>query len=126
VEDESLGTKSLPVAVSGAVWSRIKMSVKMTLRAIRKGKDKDYCPVLFRCMLSRSIIAVDSQPAPAIRHAGRTLIKQKVVPLFYTRDRSGLPKGWVKMAAESMKSICCAFSSHRMLAEYVQKYYMVK
>jgi hypothetical protein len=41
VEDESLGTKSLPVAVSGAVWSRIKMSVKMTLRAIRKGKDKE-------------------------------------------------------------------------------------
>ena len=33
-------------------------------------------------MISHSIIAVDSQPAPAIRHAGRTLIKQKVVPLY--------------------------------------------
>jgi len=53
-------------------------------------------------------------------------LEQKVVPLFYTRDRSGLPKGWVKMAAESMRSICRDFSSHRMLAEYVQKYYLVK
>lgn len=53
-------------------------------------------------------------------------LEKKVVPLFYTRDKAGIPQGWVKMAKESMRSICCEFSTHRMVAEYVQEYYLGK
>lgn len=51
------------------------------------------------------------------------LLEREIVPLFYDRDRRGIPQGWVRMAAESMRSICCQFSTHRMLAEYTQGAY---
>jgi len=51
-------------------------------------------------------------------------LERKVVPLFYRRDRHGVPLGWVKMAAESMRSVCCEFSTHRMLADYTKGYYL--
>jgi starch phosphorylase len=49
-------------------------------------------------------------------------LERKVVPLFYERDRAGLPRGWCAMMMESMRSTGAAFSSHRMVAEYVAMY----
>ncbi len=51
-----------------------------------------------------------------------TLIEKEIVPLFYARGRDGVPPGWVKRAAASMKTVCRAFSTHRMLAEYLNLY----
>lgn len=51
-------------------------------------------------------------------------LERKVVPLFYKRDRAGVPAGWAKMAAESMRSVCREFSTHRMLADYTRGYYL--
>ena len=53
-----------------------------------------------------------------------TLLERKIVPAFYNRDRSGVPRKWVAMMTESMKTVCAQFSSHRMLAEYLSKYYL--
>lgn len=51
------------------------------------------------------------------------LLERRIVPLFYERDRRGVPTGWVKMALRSMATICGQFSTHRMLAEYWENYY---
>jgi len=51
-------------------------------------------------------------------------LEREVVPLFYKRGRDGAPAGWVRMMAESMRSICCRFSSHRMVAQYMREYYL--
>jgi glycogen phosphorylase len=51
-------------------------------------------------------------------------LEGQVVPLFYSRDKGGVPQKWVKMMAESMRSICAQFSTHRMVAEYVKDYYL--
>ncbi|MBL0926471.1 MAG: alpha-glucan family phosphorylase [Phycisphaerales bacterium] len=50
-------------------------------------------------------------------------LERQIVPAFYKRDRRGVPQQWVKMMAKSMKTICCRFSTHRMVAEYVRDYY---
>ena len=52
------------------------------------------------------------------------LLERKIVPAFYNRDRSGVPRKWVAMMTESMKTVCAQFSSHRMLAEYLHSYYL--
>lgn len=52
------------------------------------------------------------------------LLEHAIAPLFYTRDRNGIPQRWVKMMIASMKSICCRFSAHRMVAEYVRLAYL--
>jgi starch phosphorylase len=47
-----------------------------------------------------------------------------IVPLYYGRDQEGLPVGWLAMMRDCMASIGPAFSTHRMLKEYVREYYM--
>jgi glycogen phosphorylase len=51
------------------------------------------------------------------------LLEKEVAPLFYTRGKDGIPSGWVKMMKASMRSVCRQFSTTRMVAEYVEKYY---
>jgi starch phosphorylase len=53
-----------------------------------------------------------------------TTLEKQVVPMFYKRGKDGIPREWCRMMAESMKSVCAKFSSHRMVAEYVRDYYL--
>ncbi len=52
------------------------------------------------------------------------LLEEDVVPLYYRRDRNGVPHGWIRMAKESIYSIAPAFSARRMMREYVDKMYL--
>lgn len=52
------------------------------------------------------------------------LLEKEVVPNFYDRDENGVPKRWVQMAKESFKTIIHQFSTHRMIWEYLEKYYL--
>jgi starch phosphorylase len=45
------------------------------------------------------------------------------VPLFYDRDESGLPQGWVDRMRASLRSIGPAFSAQRMLRDYGERIY---
>jgi starch phosphorylase len=47
----------------------------------------------------------------------RTL-QDEVVPLYYERDSSGVPTGWVERMREAMISTLEAYSAHRMVADY--------
>lgn len=51
------------------------------------------------------------------------VLAKQVVPEFYDRNRAGVPTKWVKRVQNAMASQCAAFSSHRMLAEYLEGYY---
>jgi len=50
-------------------------------------------------------------------------LEQKVVPLFYDRDSDGIPRGWVRMMKESLKTSCGFFNTDRMVAEYAERIY---
>jgi glycogen phosphorylase len=52
------------------------------------------------------------------------LLEGEIVPTFYQRGRGGLPKRWLRMMRRSMMTIPAAFSSHRMLADYLDGYYL--
>ena len=52
------------------------------------------------------------------------LLKEKIVPLYYRRDRDGVPHGWVHMIKEAINSIAPRFSARRMLKEYVEQMYV--
>ena len=52
------------------------------------------------------------------------LLEEEVIPCFYQRDETGLPREWVKRMRESMGSLTSRFSSNRMLREYTEKYYL--
>jgi starch phosphorylase len=52
------------------------------------------------------------------------LLEHRIVPLFYARDRAGVPRGWARRMIESMRTICGRFSAARMVGEYAKDYYL--
>lgn len=53
-------------------------------------------------------------------------LNNEVIPLFYERDASGLPRNWVKRIRHAMVSLMPVFNTHRMVKEYAEKYYVAK
>lgn len=51
------------------------------------------------------------------------LLEEEVVPLYYQRDADGVPRAWVEMMKESMRTTGPAFSLRRMLKEYAELLY---
>lgn len=52
------------------------------------------------------------------------ILEHEVVPTFYDRDERGVPQAWVEMVRASMRSTFPRFSSHRMVRDYLQRYYL--
>jgi len=52
------------------------------------------------------------------------LLEEEVSPLYYRRDRNGIPHGWIRMAKEAMRSVIPVFSARRMLKDYTTKMYL--
>ncbi len=46
------------------------------------------------------------------------LLEREIRETFYNRDRSGLPRQWIKMMKNAMKSAGKYFSTHRMVQDY--------
>lgn len=51
------------------------------------------------------------------------LLEREVVPLYYQRDRDGVPDAWMRRAADAIATITPKFNAQRMVKEYVQRYY---
>jgi starch phosphorylase len=46
------------------------------------------------------------------------LLEEEIAPLYYERDRRGVPHGWIKVAKNAIRTITPFFSARRMLKEY--------
>jgi len=53
----------------------------------------------------------------------RTL-SEEVVPLYYARDRDGLPRGWIKRMKRTIRTLGWRFNADRMVMDYTQKCYV--
>lgn len=52
------------------------------------------------------------------------LLEEEIVPMFYDRDATGIPRAWVARMRASMAGLTPQFSSNRMVREYVEKLYL--
>lgn len=53
----------------------------------------------------------------------RTL-RDEVIPLYYKRDRDGLPRGWIKRMKRTIRTLGWRFNADRMVMDYTQKCYV--
>ncbi len=51
-------------------------------------------------------------------------LEDEIVPLFYNRDRDNVPRGWVEIMRESIRSNAPIFSTHRMVKQYTTEMYI--
>ncbi len=52
------------------------------------------------------------------------LLEREIIPLFYNRGRDGLPREWIHRMKTAMNVVGKGFSSHRMLTEYAEQFYL--
>ena len=52
------------------------------------------------------------------------LLEQHLVPTFYERDAKGIPKRWLRLVRESIRTVLPRFSARRMVKEYVRGMYL--
>jgi len=52
------------------------------------------------------------------------LLEQEVVPLYYQRDLDGVPRGWIQVVKESIRTVAPAFCTKRMVKDYVETLYL--
>jgi starch phosphorylase len=53
-----------------------------------------------------------------------SMLENNIVPLYYDRDRKGIPHGWIQVAKEAIKTINPVFNACRMMKEYIERMYM--
>lgn len=52
------------------------------------------------------------------------VLRDEVIPLYYDRDRDGLPRGWIARVKRAIRTLGWRFSADRMLMDYVQRAYI--
>jgi starch phosphorylase len=52
------------------------------------------------------------------------VLRDEVIPLYYQRDRDGLPRGWIKRMKRTIRTLGWRFSADRMVMDYVTKGYI--
>jgi starch phosphorylase len=52
------------------------------------------------------------------------LLEQEVVPIYYDRGSDGLPRRWIGRMRASIQTLCRTFTTHRMVGEYTERYYL--
>jgi starch phosphorylase len=52
------------------------------------------------------------------------VLRNEVIPLYYNRDRDGLPRAWITRMKRAIRTLGYRFSSTRMVKDYVLKAYI--
>lgn len=52
------------------------------------------------------------------------VLLDEVIPLYYQRDRDGLPRGWIKRMKRTIRTLGWRFAADRMVMDYTQKCYI--
>jgi starch phosphorylase len=52
------------------------------------------------------------------------ILEQQVVPAFYERDDDGMPRRWLQIVKQSIRTVLPRFSARRMVKEYVRDMYV--
>jgi starch phosphorylase len=51
------------------------------------------------------------------------LLEEQIVPAFYERDESDVPRRWLKMIKEAIRTVAPRFSARRMVKQYAEEAY---
>ncbi len=51
------------------------------------------------------------------------ILEEQVVPLYYDRTASGLPRGWVQVMKQAMRTSVASFGTRRMVKAYIEDMY---
>lgn len=51
-------------------------------------------------------------------------LEKEIIPVFYSKDSSGMPRQWLEMVKENLRTVPSFFNTSRMLMDYANQYYV--
>ena len=121
--DVWINTPRRPWEASGTSGMKVLVNGGLNLSAIDGWWAEAFVPEVGWAIGDERELAAHDTDAEDADQLYETLERQ-IVPLFYQRDASGLPRAWIARIRASMARLAPEFSTNRMLCDYLEKAYI--
>ena len=121
--DVWLNTPRRPLEASGTSGMKILVNGGLNLSELDGWWAEAYTPKVGWAIGDAQIESRPDRDALEAEQLYQTL-EQQIIPDFYERDQSGIPRKWIARVRASMSELTPHFSANRMMREYVEKAYV--
>jgi starch phosphorylase len=122
--DVWLNTPRRPLEASGTSGMKAAANGALNVSVPDGWWDEGYSPEVGWAVGSGEVYANPEEQDRVECEALFNLLESEIVPLFYERDRGGLPRAWITMMKASMRRLGSYFNTHRMVREYTEQSYL--
>lgn len=118
-----LNTPRRPLEASGTSGMKVLGNGGLNASILDGWWDEAYAPGLGWAISRGKTVADEAAQDELDAGSLYDMLENQIVPLFYTRDDSRLPRRWIAWMKDSITQLVPRFNSTRMVKEYCQDYY---